>query len=608
MPGDVSHHRLIARPPGLPGYQPGRWCAVCGKTTSNRTIIDCSSGDCPNTSHTNCLGDNSTFDCCEVSALRTAQGITSPVVYQLDPRELVENIRQLRKELKRKKNILSFFEATSQTLAEKRDAVVTVLDLIDNICATRSSAEELDTRSIAATAKPHRIDEEWDRQVASRERGKLPPKKSTEQAKTTLYLFKVSVDSFLLLLIPLVLPYPSLSPVTGLQDIHTTPTTVLPRSRPPIHSPAAYPIHTAGVPRPKPGVMPGRKSRDQLTIVSANVRGLLTNIGDLVIPRTPDIVATVETFMNESVPDNFGHMKGYTRWHRRDRTHGTFGGVAVSFHKSLSVQPLDVDPNHLEIMFFKIWAQHQTVLLCVCYRPQWQGSEPIVFLQTHLDELLQLHTCNHVIIVGDMNQHLVARSFEELLTVHGLFNHVDFPTHISGSSLDPVVSDLPDSVVTCSPLSAVGSSDHMAILTLIQITPQRDAAVTRTNWLWGKADWNGLCNALQQEPWNSILVGDVNNQVHTFTHTLLKHQEQYVPCTPTLSSPSTSPGLATSVEWQLMKRVVPGDSTHALLPTLTRNAIDALCSHATSSAMGSTTLAKILKPNSAVVQWVARPV
>ncbi|ROT71085.1 hypothetical protein C7M84_010604 [Penaeus vannamei] len=185
-------------------------------------------------------------------------------------------------------------------------------------------------------------------------------------------------------------------------------------------------------------------------------------------------------------------MKGYTRWHRRDRTHGTFGGVAVSFHKSLSVQPLDVVlPSHLEIMFFKIWAQHQTVLLCVCYRPQWQGSEPIVFLQTHLDELLQLHTCNHVVIVGDMNQHLVARSFEELLTVHGLFNHVDFPTHISGSSLDPVVSDLPDSVVTCSPLSAVGSSDHMAVLNLIQVTPQRDAAVTRTNWLWGKADWKG---------------------------------------------------------------------------------------------------------------------
>ncbi|KAK3861846.1 hypothetical protein Pcinc_032242 [Petrolisthes cinctipes] len=56
--------------------------------------------------------------------------------------------------------------------------------------------------------------------------------------------------------------------------------------------------------------MPARKSRDQLTIISANVRGLATNIGDLInshmIPRTPDIVATVETFMNESVPDNLG--------------------------------------------------------------------------------------------------------------------------------------------------------------------------------------------------------------------------------------------------------------------------------------------------------------
>ena len=70
-------------------------------------------------------------------------------------------------ELARKKNILNFFKTTSQTLAEKRDAVVTVLDFIDNICSTRSSLEELDRRSIAATARPHRIDHEWGKQVAS---------------------------------------------------------------------------------------------------------------------------------------------------------------------------------------------------------------------------------------------------------------------------------------------------------------------------------------------------------------------------------------------------------------------------------------------------------
>lgn len=70
---------------------------------------------------------------------------------QLDSRELAENIRQLSEKLKKKKNIFSFDEVTSQTRAEKRDAVVTVLDLVDNIYAIKSSTEEIDTRTIAAT-------------------------------------------------------------------------------------------------------------------------------------------------------------------------------------------------------------------------------------------------------------------------------------------------------------------------------------------------------------------------------------------------------------------------------------------------------------------------
>lgn len=41
------------------------------------------------------------------------------------------------------------------TSQEKRNAVVTVLGLTDNICTIRYSAEELDTRSIAATINPH---------------------------------------------------------------------------------------------------------------------------------------------------------------------------------------------------------------------------------------------------------------------------------------------------------------------------------------------------------------------------------------------------------------------------------------------------------------------
>ena len=282
------------------------------------------------------------------------------------------------------------------------------------------------------------------------------------------------------------------------------------------------------------GVMQANK-RDHLSIISANVRGLQTNIGDLVhscvIPHTPDVVATVETFLNDSIPNNFGIIQGYTRWHRRDRARGTFGGVAVCFNKNLSVQPLDVTiPAHLEMMFFRLWTKHHgCTLLCVCYRPQWQGAEPLQFLHTHLDRLLQQYSCTSTIIVGDLNQHMVARSFEELLTVYGLTNHVTFPTHILGGSLDPVISDLPEEAVTCRPLSAVGSSDHLAILSTIHVAALRDASMKRTNWLWGKADWEGFQDALRQNLWSDILKGDVDAQVNGFTSTIHHLQSIYVP-------------------------------------------------------------------------------
>ena len=242
--------------------------------------------------------------------------------------------------------------------------------------------------------------------------------------------------------------------------------------------------------------MPGAR-RDKLTILSANVRGMQTNIGDLthshVLPHNPDVIATVETFLNSSIPTNFGQLQDYTTWHRRDRTRGTFGGVAVCFKKSLPVQVVEVDiPDHLEIMFFKWTHNMEAVLICVCYRPQWQGSEPIDFLSTNLDAILYQQACKHLIVVGDLNQLRVARAFDDLLTNFGLVNHVNFPTHISGSSLAPVITDLAEELVTCRPLGHVGSSDHVAILTTIKMRVDRDEPTLRTNWLWQRANWDEI--------------------------------------------------------------------------------------------------------------------
>ncbi|KAG0719183.1 hypothetical protein GWK47_051028 [Chionoecetes opilio] len=126
-----------------------------------------------------------------------------------------------------------------------------------------------------------------------------------------------------------------------------------------------------------------RPSQEKLTLISANVRGLQTNIGELahsfIIPHNTGIIATVETFLNHTIPANFGHIQGYSRWLRKDRAHGTIGGIAVCFREGLAIEALEVEMyRHHEMMFFRLWtSRHETILLCVCYRPQWQGDDPI---------------------------------------------------------------------------------------------------------------------------------------------------------------------------------------------------------------------------------------
>ena len=182
-----TRHTLIARPAGLPGYAPREWCAVCGKTTANLDIQKCIGVSCSNTCHNSCLDGNQNFNCSEVANLRTVLSIPDRVLYintatedissdntdededlfKLGNRELVTIIRRLQAEITRKNSILKFFDSISNNIASKRDAIVTVLEFIDNIAATKSSLEELEVTSVACSACPDKIDEDWSAAIAA---------------------------------------------------------------------------------------------------------------------------------------------------------------------------------------------------------------------------------------------------------------------------------------------------------------------------------------------------------------------------------------------------------------------------------------------------------
>ena len=190
MSNNEREHTLIARPVSLPGYSPRQWCAVCGKTTIDKPSLNCEATDCPNLCHPRCLGTRISFNCSEVTALRQAKGISHPVVHLTDTSqapqpgslpdgsedndddedselsllqqpELIRIVKSLRAELKKAKAALASYDPSTHYLAEKRDSVVSVLNFLDNIIATKSNVEGLETKASACTARAERVDADW---------------------------------------------------------------------------------------------------------------------------------------------------------------------------------------------------------------------------------------------------------------------------------------------------------------------------------------------------------------------------------------------------------------------------------------------------------------
>ena len=274
----------------------------------------------------------------------------------------------------------------------------------------------------------------------------------------------------------------------------------------------------------------------ELKVVSANLRGFHTNIGELthsvIVKNSVDLVFVCETFLDDKVPVTYARVKGYSTWIRKDRfTQG--GGIAFCHKESLNVQVVELPlpaPSEIELVALKIIDGNGKGLLCVgCYRPPRQGSVLLDYLTGNIDTMMTANQCESVVVLGDLNQHLVQDAFNTLLVVHNLHNYVTFPTHRSGSSLDPVVTDLPHHSIQCFPLDFVGTSDHVAVLTKIQFRKPREESFTRTLWRWEAANWEALRADLKTTVWRDVLSGDVDQQVQRLSKLLHDLQLRWVP-------------------------------------------------------------------------------
>ena len=101
-----------------------------------------------------------------------------------------------------------------------------------------------------------------------------------------------------------------------------------------------------------------------------------------------------------------------------------------------------------------------------------------------------------------------------------LTQHVDFPTHKSGTMPDLVLSSNSNLVSLTENVGVLGSSDHCMILTTVDLTPKRKK-LNKTFYDWNKTDFDVLKNRVTNVDWEELLnEEDANSAWESFSNTL----------------------------------------------------------------------------------------
>ena len=198
-----------------------------------------------------------------------------------------------------------------------------------------------------------------------------------------------------------------------------------------------------------------------------STRNKSTLILDAISTHCFDILALTETWIPEDA-DNVTKYDivppGYHVLHSH-RSSGKRGG-GISLISSNSVK-LTLVKSEIHSSFEALTAQAsfltRSLTISVIYRPP-NSSNFIRELTAHLYFLSS--TFNHFIMAGDFNTpncHHLDNPLNILLREHGLTQHINFPTHRLGNTLDLVITPASLSHLISDPVSEIFESDHFLI-------------------------------------------------------------------------------------------------------------------------------------------------
>ena len=287
-----------------------------------------------------------------------------------------------------------------------------------------------------------------------------------------------------------------------------------------------------------------RRTRDlQFALVNTcSVRNKRADISDYVLTNDIDVVLMTETWLRSGDAVNRAELTpgGFNLKDNPRPSGRTGGGVGVRFKTGIQCKVLSSSElNSFEYSNYELVSQKTKVDVHIIYRQPYSEKHRVTTatffeeFQTYLSHAVQ--TLHSLLITGDFNIHMDidkdadAIKMCDVLSMYDLTQHVTVPTHISGHTLDLIITRYNCELLLSYPVTDYMMSDHMFMC--YRVNMPRHSLETRTiSYRKLKQIGNSAFSTDLKDITNALLnITDINQLVSDYNRELRQLLDRHAP-------------------------------------------------------------------------------
>ena len=269
--------------------------------------------------------------------------------------------------------------------------------------------------------------------------------------------------------------------------------------------------------------MEGGARSGRIKIVFTNAQSICNKMSELRATVTigrPDIVAITETWTNDALGNELFGLQGYelvARCDRNDTEGGRGGGIIVWARKELCVWKTGENVDFNQCVTVRVKCRCEDINLHCIYRSPNSTRDNDANLCKWIVEMRGSN-----ILIGDFNFPDVdweagsagarGREFYEATQARFMEQHVSEPTHLSGNTLDLILSDQEGVINMVRTEGRLGKSDHEIISFCADIGEKRTKS-KQASLNFRKANYDKMRAMMSEEKWGEEMSGKSANEI-----------------------------------------------------------------------------------------------